>query len=96
MTAYVISNVRMRPGPALDAYRALASAAIARHGGRYLARGGELDVREGEWRDAAIVVEFPSLAAARDWYASPEYAEALKYRDAAVERDLVIVDGLAQ
>jgi len=93
VTAYVISNVRMRPGPALDAYRALASASIERHGGRYLARGGEVDVLEGQWREAAIVVEFPTLAAARDWYASPDYAEALKCRDGAVERDLVIVEG---
>ena len=94
MTAYVISNVAMTPGPALDAYRRLASASIERHGGRYLARGGALDVLEGEWREAAIVVAFPSLEAARTWYASADYAEALAYRDDAVERDLIIVEGL--
>ena len=52
MTAYVISRVTMKPGPALEAYRRLAAASIARHGGRYLARGGAMIVLEGEWRGA--------------------------------------------
>lgn len=95
MPAYVISNVSMKPGPALDAYRRLAAAAIERHGGQFLVRGGTLAVMEGAWRAAAIVIEFPSLEAAQRWYASPDYAEALAYRDDAVERDLVIVDGVA-
>jgi uncharacterized protein (DUF1330 family) len=94
MTAYVISRVTMKPGPALDAYRRLAAASIARHGGRYLARGGAMTVLEGEWREGAVLVAFPSVEAAQAWYASPDYAEALAHRDDAVERDLIIVEGI--
>jgi uncharacterized protein (DUF1330 family) len=94
MTAYVISRVTMKPGPALEAYRRLAAASIARHGGRYLARGGAMTVLEGEWRAGAVLVAFPSMEAARAWYASPDYAEALAHRDDAVERDLILVEGL--
>jgi len=94
MTAYVISRVTMKPGPALEAYRRLAAASIARHGGRYLARGGAMTVLEGEWRAGAVLLAFPSVGAARAWYSSPDYAEALAHRDAAVERDLVLVDGI--
>jgi len=65
MTAYVISRVTMKPGPAFEAYRRLAAASIARHGGRYLARGGAITVFEGEWRAGAILVAFPSMEAAR-------------------------------
>jgi uncharacterized protein (DUF1330 family) len=94
VTAYVISNVAMKPGPGLDAYRQLALASIRQHGGEYLARGGRIEIVEGEWREAAVIVAFPSLEAARRWYRSAEYAAALVHRDAAVERDLVFVEGV--
>ena len=94
MTAYVISNVAMKPGPDLDAYRQLALASIQRHGGKYLARGGRMEIVEGEWREAAVIVAFPTLEAAKTWYGSAEYAAALVHRDAAIERDLVFVEGL--
>jgi uncharacterized protein (DUF1330 family) len=41
-----------------------------------------------------IVVAFPSMARAREWYASPDYAEALKVRQTALERRLVFVEGV--
>jgi uncharacterized protein (DUF1330 family) len=94
MSAYVISRVRMKPGAALDSYRQLAASSIERHGGRYLVRGGDQQVLEGDWAPATIIVEFPTMDAARAWYASGDYAEALKHRDEALERDLVLVEGV--
>jgi uncharacterized protein (DUF1330 family) len=94
MTAYVISQVRMTPGPALDKYRELAAASIEQHGGKYLVRGGETDVLEGEWPGAVIVVAFDSAEQARDWYRSDDYAEALKFRDDALSRNLILVEGI--
>jgi uncharacterized protein (DUF1330 family) len=94
MPAYVISQVQMRPGPALDNYRRLAAASIERHGGKYLVRSGETAVLEGEWSGAVIVVEFPSAEQARAWYKSEDYAEALKFRDDALSRNLILVEGV--
>jgi uncharacterized protein (DUF1330 family) len=96
MSAYVVSRVRMKPGEALDSYRRLAAKSIERHGGRYLVRGGEQQVLEGEWSPATIIVEFPTIEAARAWYASSDYGEALTYRNAALERDLVLVEGVSE
>jgi uncharacterized protein (DUF1330 family) len=96
MSAYIISRVRMKHGEALDSYRQLAAASIERHGGRYLARGGEQQILEGTWAPATIIVEFPTMEVARTWYASADYAEALEYRDEALERDLILVEGLAK
>jgi len=42
-----------------------------------------------------VVVEFPSMGRLREWYASPEYAEALKVRQAAFGRRLIFVEGVA-
>jgi uncharacterized protein (DUF1330 family) len=39
-----------------------------------------------------IVVEFPTMERLREWYASPEYAEALKERQTAFDRRLVFVE----
>lgn len=95
MTAYVISEVEVRDQAAMEAYRARAAMTIAQYGGRYLARGGAADVVEGSPPPKTIViVEFPSMARAREWYASPEYAEALKLRETALERRLLFVEGV--
>lgn len=95
MTAYVISEVEPRDAAAMETYRALAAQSIARYGGRYLVRGGAAELVEGgPSLKTLIIVEFPSMARAREWYASPEYAEALKVRRTALERRLVFVEGV--
>jgi uncharacterized protein (DUF1330 family) len=95
MAAYVISDVETRDPEAMARYRVLAADSIARHGGRYLVRGGPIESLEGGWTPQAIVVvEFDSADQARAWYASPEYAEALKERGAALARRLILVEGV--
>jgi uncharacterized protein (DUF1330 family) len=95
VSAYLISDVRAKDPEAFEAYRARAAASIARYGGRYLARGGAIQIMEGCWQPQAIViVEFDTAAQAERWYASDEYAEALALREQALSRDLILVDGL--
>jgi uncharacterized protein (DUF1330 family) len=95
MAAYVISEVEARDPVALEAYRALAAKTIAQYGGRYLARGGAVEVVEGgPPPKTIIIVEFPTMERLRKWYASPEYAEALKLRETALERRLIFVEGV--
>lgn len=95
MPAYVISEVTVLDEEKADSYRRLAAASIEKHGGRYLSRGQRPDAVEGDWPERArlIVVEFPGMEAARRWYDSPEYAEALALRATALERRLLFVDG---
>jgi uncharacterized protein (DUF1330 family) len=98
MTAYLISDV----GPvapeddaAWKAYLAMAPATIEKYGGRYLARGGAIDVIEGDWSPYAIVIaEFPDRDAVARWYASPEYAEGLAIRaKSGLHRRMICVEG---
>jgi uncharacterized protein (DUF1330 family) len=96
MPAYVISDVTFRDAAAVASYRTRAAASIAQYGGRYLVRGGSVERLEGGWQPAnLIIVEFPDMARARAWYVSPEYAEALQFRDAALSRNLILVEGMA-
>lgn len=97
MPAYLISDVTAKDPEAFQAYRDRAAASIARHGGRYLVRGGPIEPLEGDWAPRAIViVEFPDRGRARAWYRSPEYAAALAVRDKALSRNLILVDGISE
>jgi uncharacterized protein (DUF1330 family) len=94
MAAYLISDVIVRDAGAFQTYRTRAEEAIVKYGGRYLARGGEVQALEGIWSPRNIViVEFRSMEQARAWYTSPEYASALEMHDIALERNLILVDG---
>jgi uncharacterized protein (DUF1330 family) len=96
MPAYVISESEVLDPVAMESYRTLAARSIAQYGGRYLVRGDSAEAVEGgPAPKTIIVVEFPSMARLREWYASPEYAEALKLRRTALDRRLIFVEGMS-
>jgi uncharacterized protein (DUF1330 family) len=94
MTAYWIAHVTVTDPEAYQGYQALAPAAFAAHGARFLARGGAHDVLEGPVLDRHVVIEFPTLAAARACYKSAEYQAARARREGAAVAHVVIVEGL--
>jgi uncharacterized protein (DUF1330 family) len=94
MTAYWIAHVTVTDPEAYRGYQALAPAAFAAHGARFLARGGAHEVLEGPVLDRHVVIEFPSLAAARACYQSAEYQAARARREGAALAHVVIVEGL--
>lgn len=92
MPAYVVVEVTVTNPEPYAAYRDLATASVARHGGRFLARGGAVTPLEGDWHpQRLVIIEFPSVEAARAFYDSADYQEALKVRLAnSVGRALII------
>ncbi len=80
MSAYVIVEIEVQDADAYEEYRPLAAASVARHGGRYVVRGGTTETREGEWAGRIVVLEFDSLDAARAWYHSDDYQACLPIR----------------
>lgn len=96
MSAYVIVETDITDAEQYEKYKAAAPGAIAAGGGRFLARGGELDVLEGDWQPARLVVlEFEDLAGARAWYESETYQQAKDLRDGAARLRMVAVQGVA-
>jgi uncharacterized protein (DUF1330 family) len=95
MPAYVIAAIEVTNPEAFAEYRDQAGATVARYGGRYLVRGGNLQFLEGDWQPARLtVVEFDSVEQARAWWFSPEY-EALKpVRQRGSTADFVLVEGV--
>ena len=91
--AYWIAQVTVTDEEAYGRYAALATKAIAEHGGEFLARGGEAIQKEGRAHPRNVVARFPSLEAANACYESATYQEALSHAKGASERDLVLVEG---
>jgi uncharacterized protein (DUF1330 family) len=94
MPAYVIVETDITDPEQYEQYKAASPGAVADGGGRFVARGGELAVLEGDWQPSRIVIlEFPDLETAKRWYASPEYQEAKALRDGAANLNMVAVEG---
>jgi uncharacterized protein (DUF1330 family) len=94
MPAYIIADVQVTDAAAYEPYRPLAAASIARFGGRFIVRGGKADLLEGAPApERIVVIEFPNADAARRWYFSEEYQQALKIRQAASRGRLILVEG---
>jgi uncharacterized protein (DUF1330 family) len=95
MPAYVIADVRDAwDAEALAEYRRRNSGAVANHGGRFVVRGGEHELLEGEWPTRRLVViEFPDMAAARAWWTSEEYEAIKPLRRGGSTTNILLVDG---
>jgi uncharacterized protein (DUF1330 family) len=95
MPAYVVVEIEVHDPQTYEAYKKLAPPAIAAYQGRYLARGGATTTLEGGWDPSRLVIlEFPTADLARDWWASPEYAEGKAMRQASARTKMVLVEGL--
>ena len=95
MPAFVIANVTILDPVRYEDYKRMVPATLAPFGGRFIARGGQVDVLEGDWRpNRLVILEFPSVERARAWWSSPEYAEARALRQATSTGTLVILEGL--
>jgi uncharacterized protein (DUF1330 family) len=96
MPGYVIVNITVRDPDRYEEYKRLATPTVSAYGGRYVVRGGPVDVREGGWSPSRLVVlEFPSAERARAWWDSPEYAAAKAMRQSCADTQLVITEGPA-
>ena len=79
-----------------ELYKQSSPAAVAAGGGRFIVRGGEIAVLEGDWRPTRLVLlEFPDLESAKRFYNSPEYQQAKRLREGAAGFNMVAVEGLA-
>ena len=96
MAAYVIYQGEVLDAKRYDEYKAKAAASILAAGGRYLVRGGDVEVLEGEApAGRTVVLEFPSMHAALDWYRSDEYTDIRKIRKGAARAHMYVVHGVA-
>lgn len=94
MAGYVIVDVDVHDTEAYGEYRKLVAPTIEKYGGRFVVRAGAHEVMEGDCTPHRVVVlEFESVARAKEWYGSEEYAPALAIRLKAASSSMIIVEG---
>ena len=93
MTAYVIAEIEVENAEGYEEYIPRANASLAKHGGRFLTRGGRTGVFEGQWSDRIVILEFDSLDAARAWYYSDDYQAAAAIRQRNSRGRMIAVEG---
>ena len=94
MPAYIIIEIEIKDQKMFDEYKKLATDTIALYGGKYLVRGGETEILEGDWIPNRIVIlEFPSMDQAKKWYSSEEYAPAMNLRKMSADSDMILAEG---
>lgn len=95
MPAYaVFIRKSTRDQAELDAYTPKAGASLAGHPVKVLAAYGRQEVWEGPDAEGIVIVEFPSMEAAKAWYESPAYREAREYRFRGADYQAILVEGL--
>ena len=97
MPAYLIARVEVTDWARYREYTKATPEAIARYGGKFIVRGGEVVTLEGEPENRRLVViEFPTLERAREFFHSPEYIRVKALRAGAAVGQFLVVDGFSQ
>lgn len=95
MAAYVLAQIEVTNPEGYKDYTAVTPGLIAKHGGRFLVRGGPAESLEGpEPGRRIVIIEFPDSETVRRFYNSPEYQEAVKIRQANSEGSLWLLEGV--
>ena len=94
MPAYIIVDISVTDPARYESYKPQAAATVAAFGGRYLARGGAVEVLEGDWQPGRLVIlEFADVATARAWLESEAYREPRALRHATARSNMVLIEG---
>ncbi|HET9576834.1 MAG TPA: DUF1330 domain-containing protein [Usitatibacter sp.] len=94
MAAYVLAEIEITNPDGYKEYTSHVPDTIAKYGGRFLVRGGNAEVLEGEWpQHRRVLIEFPSMEQAKRWWDSPEYAKPKALRRANSHGRLILMDG---
>ena len=91
--AYWIAHVDVRDPERYKDYVSTARPAFEKYGAKFLARGGAYEALEGKGRGRNVVIEFPSMQAARDCYNSADYQAAKAIRITVADAEMLLVEG---
>lgn len=95
MKAYVIADVNVTDPEHYPEYTSQVQGTLDKYGGRFIARGGGIEVLEGKWKPhRVVIIEFPDMTALKGWYTSNEYVPLIKLRQRYSEGSLLCVQGV--
>lgn len=91
---YIIAEVTVNNPAAYEEYKKLTPISLKQYQGKFIVRGGQATSLEGGWQPQRVVVlEFPSIKLAKDWWASEEYAPAKEIRQKHASTKMIAIEG---
>ena len=94
MSAYIVVQVKVQDPVKYEEYKKQVPATIEAYGGRFLVRGGEPEVLEGDWNpERFVILEFDSVERAKEWWSSEEYRRPKELRQQASKANLIVAAG---
>ena len=95
MAAYIIVDVTINNPQDYEEYKKLTPASITAYDGRFIVRGGKTETLEGGWApERVVVLEFPTVERAKEWWASTMYAPAKEIRQRSATTKMIVVEGI--
>lgn len=96
MSAYVVVQVEVHDPTAYEEYKKGVPATLALYDGKFIVRGGQVETLEGDWKPQRFVIlEFPTVARAKEWHASPEYRAIADIRYENADSQMIVVEGVS-
>ena len=94
MSAFVIVDIAVHDPERYEEYKAMAAPTVHQYDGKYIVRGGPAETLEGDWEPKrVVVVEFPSVARAKEWWSSSDYAPGKALRNEIATSRMILVEG---
>ncbi len=96
MSAYVIVDIDITDPVQYQEYKKQVPPSLEKYGGRFVVRGGDVEVLEGDWSpNRLVVLEFDSVSQAKRWWSSSEYAAPKSLRQSAATSSMIVVEGVS-
>jgi len=95
MAAYVITEIDITDPQGYEEYKKMGPPTVAAYGGKFIARGGRMEILEGSWNPKRIVIlQFESVERAKEWWSSKEYGRAKQVRHKTATTNMIVVEGV--
>ena len=95
MSVYIIAIVQVTNPTQYEEYKKWSTLAMKAHNAEVCVRGGQVQLLEGDWApERVVILKFPTFAAAKAFYETPEYLQAREARAGAAVMRMIAVEGL--
>ena len=91
---YIIGHITVNDPEAYKEYVEKDTPILLGLGGRFVVRGGQSSLMEGQTQDRHVVIEFPTYEAALAAYNDPDYQEVAKIRHRTADSTIIVVEGV--
>ena len=96
MPAYLIVQVEVTDPAQYEDYKKMVPPTLESFGGKFVVRGAACEKLEGSWQPKRLVmIQFPSVDAAKNWWGSSEYRDAKALRQRTAKTEMIVVEGVA-